>query len=159
MRWRDALAPARLPRRRRRHTAAILPARPQLHAWFLASRDPDTGDYADLPEASKGGSRDVVHPPPPPPSAEEAAAAAKAAAGAKAASSKGGKGGKGGAGGGGEEAPQAGTAFLRALREAVQEYLDVWQEHEPADPTLALRECLLARPACPWALAGLTCRA
>lgn len=125
------------------HTPSRPARRPQLHAWFLGSRHPETGDYADLPEAAKGGSRDIVHPPPPAPSAEEAAAAAKA--GAKAAASSGkpaaaAKPGAGKGGGGGGAAPQASTAFLQGLREAVQEYLDVWQGHEPADPTLALRE-------------------
>jgi hypothetical protein len=31
-------------------------------------------------------------------------------------------------------------AFLEGLREAVQQYLGVWQEHQETDPTLALRK-------------------
>lgn len=85
-----------------------------------------------------------MRPLPPAPSAEEAAAAAARAgkAGASAAgkpgAAAGGKGGKGGAAAG--AAPVMRNAFLQGLLEAVQEYVDVWQEYEPTDPTLALRE-------------------
>ena len=41
--------------------------RRQISTWFMASRDPETGDYPDLPPEEAGGSRDIVDPPPPPP--------------------------------------------------------------------------------------------
>ena len=35
--------------------------------WFVANRDPKTGEYPDFPTDAKGGSRDILDPPPPPP--------------------------------------------------------------------------------------------
>ena len=124
------------------------PPLPQLNTWFLGSRDPETGQYADLPDAAKGGSAAIVNPPPPEPTPEEAAAAAARAAkegGAKGGAKAGAKAGKGGKGGkgGAPEAPPMSFAFLEGLRGAVQHYLDVWGEYEEADPTLALRESAL----------------
>ncbi|PSC70654.1 IQ and AAA domain-containing 1 [Micractinium conductrix] len=117
--------------------------RDKLNTWFLGSRDPETGQYADLPDAAKGGSAAIVNPPPPEPTPEEAAAAAARAAkegGAKGGAKAGAKAGKGGKGGkgGAPEAPPMSFAFLEGLRGAVQHYLDVWGEYEEADPTLAL---------------------
>lgn len=119
----------------------------QLNDWFLGSRDPETGEYADLPAADKGGSRAIIHPAPPQPSAEEAAAAAANASKAGAAASKGSGAGKPGGGKGkaaaGEEEPRCSQAFLEGLRMAVQQYMDVWQEYEPSNPSAALRELAL----------------
>lgn len=103
----------------------------KLNDWLLKSRDPDTGDYPDLPEEAAGGSSAIVYPLPPSPSAEAAAAAAKAAAAAAAkakakASSKGGK------------APRAPAVFVRDLRAAVQEFLHGWQDWEARDPGAAV---------------------
>ncbi|PRW20260.1 IQ and AAA domain-containing 1 [Chlorella sorokiniana] len=117
--------------------------RDKLNDWFLGSRDPETGEYADLPTADKGGSRNIIHPPPPQPSAEEAAAAAARASKAGAAAGKSSSSGKPGGGKGkaaaGEEAPRCSQAFLEGLRAAVQLYMDVWQEYEPSDPAAPLQ--------------------
>lgn len=125
------------------HPAHPAPAS-QLNDWFLASRNPETGEYADLPAADKGGSRDIIHPSPPQPTAEEAGAAAAKAGKAGAATGKGASSGKPGGGKGkaaaGKEAPKCSQAFLEGLRAAVQQYMDVWQEYEPCDPSAALRE-------------------
>ena len=40
----------------------------------------------------------------------------------------------------GEAAPKCSQAFIEGLRAAVQQYMDVWQEYEPSDPSAALRE-------------------
>lgn len=136
-RFAGMLAPAAciFPNKTCRGPAAV-PCPLQLNDWFLKSRDPATGEYADLPEAAKGGSRDLVLPPPPEPTPEEAAAAAKAAqAGAASA-------GRGSSGRGAKQAaaPKVTQEFLQGLKEAVQLFMDVWQQYEPSDPTLALRE-------------------
>lgn len=39
----------------------------QINAWFLENRDPETGEYPDLPEESEMGSKVILNPPPPPP--------------------------------------------------------------------------------------------
>jgi hypothetical protein len=132
----------------------------QLNDWFLKSRDAETGEYANLPEAAKGGSKAIVHPPPPSVAAEAAAAAAtaakakaaKAAAGASSkkpaaaganSSSSGSSSGSGRAGKQQASAvatPTLSLEYLGGLKEAVQEYMDVWQQYEPIDPSLALRK-------------------
>lgn len=58
--------------------AAFIPTPLQLNDWFLKSRDPETGAFPDLPDASKGGSKCILRPPPPQPTTEEAAALAAA---------------------------------------------------------------------------------
>ena len=114
---------------------------PQLNDWFLTSRDHESGEFADLPAADKGGSRNIIHPPPPQPPAEPAAAAAKAGkAGAAAGKGKPGAAAGKDKGAAGEEAPRCSQAFLEGLRAAVQQYMDVWLEYEPTDPSVALRE-------------------
>ncbi len=135
--------------------SSAAPSPPQLNDWFLASRDPETGEYADLPAADKGGSRAIIHPPPPQPTAEEAAAAAAKAGKAGAAAGKSSSTGKPGGGKGkaaaGEEAPRCSQAFLEGLQAAMQQYMDVWQEYEPSDPAAALRE---RAAAVPWRMAS-----
>ncbi|KAL4420798.1 hypothetical protein ABPG75_010454 [Micractinium tetrahymenae] len=111
--------------------------RDKLSDWFLKSREPETAQYGDLPDAAKGGSRDIIYPKPPEATPEEAAATAAAANKAAAAARKGGKGGKGGKGAA-PEAPRMTAAFLQDLQAAVQRYMDVWQEYEEVDPSLAL---------------------
>lgn len=55
----------------------------QISKWFLASRDPVTGEYPDLPSEELGGSKDILDPPPPPPPPEPAAKRGKKAAAVK----------------------------------------------------------------------------
>ena len=55
-----------------------LSAQLQISAWFMASRDPVTGDYPDLPAEDAGGSRDILDPPPPPPLPEPKRTAGRA---------------------------------------------------------------------------------
>lgn len=132
----------------------------QLNDWFLKSRDAETGEYANLPEAAKGGSKAIVQPPPPSVAAEAAAAAAtaakakaaKAAAGAsskKPAASGANSSSSGSSSGSGRAGKQQASAvatptlsleYLGGLKGAVQEYMDVWQQYEPIDPSLALRK-------------------
>jgi hypothetical protein len=142
----DALFPRGLPTRL---TCTSLPPTNvcplQLDGWFLSSRNPESGEYADLPEAAKGGSRAIIYPPPPQPTPEEAASAAAKAAkagsgsGKASSSSSRGKAAQ-------PEASRVSQAFVEGLREAVQQYLDVWQEHQETDPTMALRK----GPLCCW---------
>lgn len=35
----------------------------QIQAWFIAHRNPETGDYPELPEPDKGGSKQILNPP------------------------------------------------------------------------------------------------
>lgn len=39
------------------------PGGPQINAWFIAARNPETGEYPDFPEASDGGSKPILNPP------------------------------------------------------------------------------------------------
>jgi hypothetical protein len=57
----------------------------QINAWFIANRDPKTGEYPDLPSEEEGGSKTILNPLPP--SVESLLAAQ-----AEAAAAKGGKG-------------------------------------------------------------------
>jgi hypothetical protein len=61
------------PRRRSTH--------PQINAWFIRSRNPETGAYPDFPEAEKGGSVSILNPPLPTIESLLTAAAEGAAAG------------------------------------------------------------------------------
>ncbi|KAL4857543.1 DNA mismatch repair protein 6 [Chlorella vulgaris] len=151
--------------------------REKLNDWFLKSRDAETGEYANLPEAAKGGSKAIVQPPPPSVAAEAAAAAATAAK-AKAAKATAGasskkpeaagansnsSGSSSGSGRAGKQqvsavaAPTLSLEYLGGLKEAVQEYMDVWQQYEPIDPSLALLPAELQGLPQPRGGSGLEC--
>lgn len=75
----------------------------QINAWFIANRNPKTGEYPDLPEPEAGGSKVILNPPLPTLEellADEAAAGGKdgkgKSAAAKPAAKDGGKGAKDG---------------------------------------------------------------
>lgn len=72
---------------------AAAAASTQINAWFLANRNPETGEYPDLPSEADGGSKVILRPPMP--SLAEVIAA-NAAAGGNSAAKAGGKGAKSG---------------------------------------------------------------
>lgn len=51
----------------------------QINAWFLEKRDPETGEYPDLPDEAEMGSKVILNPPPPPPPPAPAADGKKGA--------------------------------------------------------------------------------
>lgn len=67
--------------------AAALNPTVQINAWFITNRNPETGEYPDLPPQEEGGSAVILQPPLP--TLEELLADKTAAPGDK----KGGKGG------------------------------------------------------------------
>ncbi len=87
---------------------------PQISAWFMANRDPETGDYPDLPPEEAGGSRDIIDPPPPPPPAALPAKPGRSRQGTAESAAEGVAGGarpqSGGAAAGGAPQPPSATA-------------------------------------------------
>ena len=51
----------------------------QINAWFLENRNPETGEYPDLPDEADMGSKVILNPPPPPPPPAPAADGKKGA--------------------------------------------------------------------------------
>ena len=47
------------------HTLSSVPPQLQINTWFIANRDPKTGEYPDLPPEEDGGSTPILNPPPP----------------------------------------------------------------------------------------------
>lgn len=113
----------------------------KINAWFIANRNPQTGEYPDLPPEEAGGSKVILQPPLPSVEellADEAAAAADKSKkggkpGAAAAKKPAGKDAKGG-GKGDAAAEGSGTAevissaFIPLIEGAVAEYIGKWQE-------------------------------
>ncbi|KAF6264066.1 hypothetical protein COO60DRAFT_270081 [Scenedesmus sp. NREL 46B-D3] len=113
----------------------------KINAWFIANRNPQTGEYPDLPADEEGGSKVILQPLLP--SVEELLASEAAAAGDKA--KKGGKpssaaakkpagkdaraGGKGDAAAEGSGTSEViSSAFIPLIEGAVAEYIGKWQE-------------------------------
>jgi hypothetical protein len=100
----------------------------------------------------QGGSRSILKPLPPVPTPEEVSAAAKASRTAVTGGGRPARGGREAAAG-----PTVSRRYLAGLREALQDYMDVWHQQQPVDPTLALCETTTPWPS-PAAVTGTAAR-